>query len=152
MRTVTMEFNAKPKATATIKTNSAARTTIASRMSPKSAMATTIAAIVLMSHPNSATLVAATLKRTFDAKLAYVSRNQKFTIGGMTAGTGQMSQTPFGSLIVEDLVVIATLAVVGTIRPTARFFYFGWWEWTIVDDGILTRKDFFCTLFDLDLN
>jgi len=125
MRIRREQLNAKPKVSAIIKSISAARTTIALPIYPKSAMATIIAAIALMSRQTFATLVPATLKRTFDAKLAYVSRNQKFTIGGMTAGTGRTSRTPFGSLIVKDPAVIATLVAVGTIRPTARLVYFG---------------------------
>ena len=125
MKTGWEQLNAKPKVSATIKSITAARTTIASPIYPKSAMATIIAAIAPMSRQTFAMPVYVILLLIFDAKLAYACRIPRFTIGGMTAGTGQTSQTPFGSLIVEDLVVIATLAVVGTIRPTARFFYFG---------------------------
>ena len=120
-----MELNAESEAIVTMICNSAARTTIASRMGPKSAMATIIAAIAQMNHQTFAMPVYVILLLIFDAKLAYACRIPRFTIGGMTAGTGQTSQTPFGSLIVKDPVVIATLAVVGTIKPTARFVYFG---------------------------
>ena len=81
MKTSSLDLNADLKASATTRTNFAAKMTIASKMISKSVTGMMIAAIAQMNCLKCAIHGNATLEPISDARLAYVSRNPRCTIG-----------------------------------------------------------------------